>query len=180
MTSLTSHDAPVARSLDDLRGLNVLLVEDSWNVGAAVKDILELLGADVAGPAATKAEAERLLAERSPDIALVDFHLRGGELADGLITLLHAQGVPVIVTSGSCEFSPPGWRSQLSWDRTRCALRTFVVDRLADVVLIADVDPPAQVGSHCKQLPVQAAQPKQVMPNHTPPQPQAPPQPLQP
>jgi hypothetical protein len=36
--------------------------------GAAVKDILELLGADVAGPAATKAEAERLLAERSPDI----------------------------------------------------------------------------------------------------------------
>jgi DNA-binding response OmpR family regulator len=108
MTSLTAHDAPVARSLDDLRGLNVLLVEDSWNVGAAVKHILELLGADVAGPAATKAEAERLLAERSPDIALVDFHLRGGELADGLITLLHAQDVPVIVTSGSSEFSPPG------------------------------------------------------------------------
>jgi 5,10-methylene-tetrahydrofolate dehydrogenase/methenyl tetrahydrofolate cyclohydrolase len=42
---------------DDLRGLEVLLVEDSEVVGDAVKQLLELLGAKVSGPAATAAEA---------------------------------------------------------------------------------------------------------------------------
>jgi DNA-binding response OmpR family regulator len=70
-------------------------------VGEAVKSLLKLLGADVAGPAANTAEAERLLSEHTPDVALVDFHLRGGELAYGLIARLHEQGVPVIVVSGS-------------------------------------------------------------------------------
>ena len=45
-----------------------------------------LLGADVVGPAATTAEAERLLSEHAPDVALVDFYLRAGELSYGLIT----------------------------------------------------------------------------------------------
>ena len=66
-----------------------------------MKDLLELLGADVVGPAANTAEAERLLSEHTPEVALVDFHLRGGELAYGLIARLHDQGVPVIVFSGS-------------------------------------------------------------------------------
>ena len=34
-------------------------------------------GAEVVGPAATTTEAERLLSEHAPDVALVDFHLRG-------------------------------------------------------------------------------------------------------
>ena len=66
----------------------------------AVKRLLELSGAHVAGPAATAAEAGRLLSKHSPDVALVDFHLRGGELAYGLIARLHDQDVPVIVVSG--------------------------------------------------------------------------------
>ena len=68
-----------------------------------MKDLLELLGADVVGPAATTAEAERLLSEHAPDVALVDFHLRGGELSYSLIARLHEQGVPVILVSGSSE-----------------------------------------------------------------------------
>ena len=44
---------------------------------------------------------ERLLSEHTPDVALVDFHLRGGELAYGLIARLLDQGIPVIVVSGS-------------------------------------------------------------------------------
>ena len=55
------------------------------------------------GPAATTAEAERLLSEQAPDVALVDFHLRGGELSYGLIARLHEQGVSVIMISGSSE-----------------------------------------------------------------------------
>ena len=53
------------------------------------------------GPAATTAEAERFLSKHTPHVALVDFHLRGGELSYGLIAQLHKQGVPVILVSGS-------------------------------------------------------------------------------
>jgi DNA-binding response OmpR family regulator len=101
MTLLHAHDPPETRLSDDLKGLDILLVEDSRSVGEAMKSFLQLLGADVAGPAANTAEAERLLSERTPDVALVDFHLRGGELAYDLIARLHDKGVPVIVASGS-------------------------------------------------------------------------------
>jgi len=93
-------------SADELKGLDILLVEDSRDVGQAVKTLLELCGARVDGPAANTAEAEGLLAAPRPDVALVDFHLRGGEESSGLIVRLREQGVPVIVLSGSFEISP--------------------------------------------------------------------------
>ena len=46
------------------------------------------------------AEAERLIAEHSPDIALVDIKLRSDELSYGLIDDLHRRGISVIVASG--------------------------------------------------------------------------------
>jgi response regulator RpfG family c-di-GMP phosphodiesterase len=103
MTASNAHDPSGADTLD-LKGIAVLLVEDSWHLGVAMKRLLQLLGADVAGPAATTAEAERLIVERIPDVALVDFNLRDNELADGLIDHLHDQGVRVIVTSGYAVF----------------------------------------------------------------------------
>jgi DNA-binding NtrC family response regulator len=85
---------------DDLSGLHILLVEDSWHVGNAMKSLLRALGASVAGPAATSADAERLLSEQTPDVAVVDFSLRHGERAQGLIGKLNALGVKVVVVSG--------------------------------------------------------------------------------
>jgi CheY-like chemotaxis protein len=99
--------APRGTSANDLTGLSVLLVEDSPAIGEAVKQLLELLGASVAGPAATTAEAESLLAQRIPDAALLDFHLRGGERSDGLAVHLRQRGVPVILLTGSFEFPAP-------------------------------------------------------------------------
>jgi hypothetical protein len=61
MTSSNTHDPTGAGLSDDLSGL--------WVAGEAMKDLLELLGADVVGPAATTAEAERLLLERAPHVA---------------------------------------------------------------------------------------------------------------
>ncbi len=55
---------------------------------------------DVAGPVATSAEAERLISEQIPDAAIVDYNLRGGELAYGLIDRLNELGVQVIVVTG--------------------------------------------------------------------------------
>jgi DNA-binding NtrC family response regulator len=103
MTSSNAHDPSGVGSSDELNGLGVLLVEDSWHVGIAMKRLLQLMGADVAGPAATTAEAVRLLSESTPDVAIVDISLRGGEQAYSLINRLHDQGVRVIVISGYAE-----------------------------------------------------------------------------
>jgi CheY-like chemotaxis protein len=82
-----------------LRDLQVLVVEDSWHVANALKALLEELGVKVAGPAATPAEAERLLTARKPDVAIVDINLKG-EMAYGLIDRLNDEGVRVVVISG--------------------------------------------------------------------------------
>ena len=57
----SSHEQlpTTGRSSDDLTGLDVLLVEDSWDVGQAVKALLELCRATVAGPAALRRVRQR-------------------------------------------------------------------------------------------------------------------------
>ena len=85
---------------EELKGVRILLVEDSWHVGDAMKTVLKLLGAEVAGPAATSSEAELLISEQVPDLALVDFHLRDGELATNLIDRLYDRGITVVVITG--------------------------------------------------------------------------------
>jgi DNA-binding NtrC family response regulator len=89
-----------------LNGLWILIVEDSWDVGTGLKMLLESWGADVVGPAATTADAARLVSERTPDVALVDIHLRDGELSYCLINQLHDQGIRVVVISGYADVSP--------------------------------------------------------------------------
>ena len=98
-TGSSAHEPNPSES-SELKGAFILLVEDSWHVGKAMKTLLHVLGADVAGPAATTADAERLVAERTPDVAIVDINLREGEQANDLIDQLHEQGIPVIVLTG--------------------------------------------------------------------------------
>jgi DNA-binding response OmpR family regulator len=82
-----------------LEGVRVLVVEDTWHVAKALKSALEQIGMDVSGPAATTAEARRLIAEHMPRLAVVDVNLKR-EMACGLIEELHDQGVSVVVVSG--------------------------------------------------------------------------------
>ena len=102
LVSTNAHSLPEP---GPLAGLSVLVVEDSWQVGAAVKRLLQACGADVAGPAATAADAARLISERTIDLALVDINLRGGELAYGLIDQLHEQGIRTVVVTGYADVS---------------------------------------------------------------------------
>jgi CheY-like chemotaxis protein len=83
-----------------LSGLRILVVEDSWHVATAVQSLLRSFGADVDGPVASAAEAEWLVAERIPDVAIVDINLRGGELAYDLIDKLSGLAVRIVVMSG--------------------------------------------------------------------------------
>src|SRR3954464_9493587 len=100
---------PNASDSSELKGARILLVEDSWQLGNAMKRLLRVLGADVVGPAANTADAERLLAERALDVAIVDINLRDGERAHGLIDRLQEQRIPVVVVTGYSDASlPPG------------------------------------------------------------------------
>jgi CheY-like chemotaxis protein len=91
---------PPERGSEDLTGLRILVVEDNWRVGIALKGLLQSLGAEVAGPVATAAEAERSVSGQIPDAAFIDFELQDGELADHLIDSLIDRGIHVVVTSG--------------------------------------------------------------------------------
>jgi DNA-binding NtrC family response regulator len=85
---------------DSLSGLRILIVEDSWHIGVALKNLLRALGAEVVGPVATAADAERLISSEQPHVGIVDFNLRAGELAVDLIDKLNERGIRVIVISG--------------------------------------------------------------------------------
>jgi DNA-binding response OmpR family regulator len=97
MTSSNAHGPPES---SDVKGLHVVLVEDSWHVGFGLKNLLLAWGVDVDGPVATAADAERLISKHVPDLAIVDLNLRDGEAAYDLIDRLHEQGVRVIVMTG--------------------------------------------------------------------------------
>jgi DNA-binding NtrC family response regulator len=97
MTLSNGYEVPGAELLT---GLRILVVEDSWHVAKALTRLLRALGADFAEPVATTADAKRLISESRIDLALVDFNLRDGELADDLIDCLHDQGIRVIVITG--------------------------------------------------------------------------------
>jgi DNA-binding response OmpR family regulator len=93
------HHNKSAVAAVSLNGVSVLLVEDTWHVAQALKSVLENCGMDIVGPVATIADAELLLARRTPDLAVVDINLRG-EMSYELIDQLHRQNIPVVVVSG--------------------------------------------------------------------------------
>jgi CheY-like chemotaxis protein len=97
--------ANVQQGASSLSGLSILVIEDSWQVSAALKRLLEAWGADVAGPVATAADAAHLISERPVDVAVVDINLRGGELAHDLIDDLHDRGIRIVVVTGYADAS---------------------------------------------------------------------------
>jgi len=107
----TADNAHVERDDSSLKGVRVLVVEDAWHVAHALKSALEQVGMEVSGPAATTADARRLIAERMPRVAVVDVNLKR-ETACGLIEELHDQGVSVVVVSGYAM--PPVSASQVA------------------------------------------------------------------
>ena len=76
---------------------SVLVVEESWHVANAMKSYLESLGM-VVSMAGKLEHAERLAAEQTFELALVDINL-GDETTYELLERLKPQGVPVIALS---------------------------------------------------------------------------------
>ena len=82
-----------------LSGHRVLVVEDEELIGLMLVDLLEELGATVAGPAGTVSEALSLVEQETLTGALLDLSLRG-EAAYPVADRLFEQGVPYVFITG--------------------------------------------------------------------------------
>ena len=77
----------------------VLLVEDEALIALALADDLETAGYGVAGPFYRCSDGLEWLARETPDLAIIDIHLRDGSSAS-LASVLRDRNVPFIVFSG--------------------------------------------------------------------------------
>jgi CheY-like chemotaxis protein len=76
----------------------VLVAEDEFLLALELGLLLEGHGYRVLGPASTVAEALRLLAAETPDVAVLDVNLRG-ETVTPVAEALRASGVPFLLAS---------------------------------------------------------------------------------
>ena len=79
--------------------LRVLVIEDHGAVARGLALLLKKEGMEVAGTAATFAEAERLIETRDCDVAILDVNLHG-ESGFGLIPKARARGMRVLLYTG--------------------------------------------------------------------------------
>jgi CheY-like chemotaxis protein len=77
----------------------VLIIEDEPIVAMLAEDMLESIGCEVAGLAASAADARIAINTLGFDIAMLDINLDG---EDGLVIadLLKARSIPFVITSG--------------------------------------------------------------------------------
>jgi DNA-binding NtrC family response regulator len=80
-------------------GENILICEDEPFIALDLAASVEEAGGRVVGPAASIAEAERLLASATVQGAILDVHLTDGEVTPVAQRLMEA-GIPVIVQTG--------------------------------------------------------------------------------
>ena len=96
-----------------LNGRRILLVEDEPLISMFAEMGLEDAGATVLGPAATVAAALEALEAGTPDAALVDVRLRGGESGYELADAVAARGVPFVLATGmQAQDIPPAHRAR--------------------------------------------------------------------
>jgi DNA-binding response OmpR family regulator len=82
-----------------MRSPLVLLVEDEALIALALMDDLETAGYGVAGPFHRSSDTLDWLQRHTPDVAIIDIHLRDGSSVD-LARVLRDRDVPFIVFSG--------------------------------------------------------------------------------
>jgi CheY-like chemotaxis protein len=82
-----------------LAGLRILVVEDEMLVAMLIEEMLQSLGCEVVGPAATRDEAVAAVRANRLDGALLDANLHG-EDSSPVAEALRAGGVPFLVVTG--------------------------------------------------------------------------------
>ena len=91
----------ISRSLVNLAGYRILVVEDNFMVAEHIFEMLTDAGAEVLGPSPDVADTLSIVAgECRIDAALLDVMLRGKKPVWPVIDVLLARGVPVVLSSG--------------------------------------------------------------------------------
>lgn len=90
-----------------LAGTRVLIVEDEAIIAMTAEDMIEEMGAIVAGTAVSLGEALALVETTAFDIALLDINL-GGETSFAIADRLVALGRPFVFASGYGDTILPG------------------------------------------------------------------------
>ena len=85
--------------VEALRGRRILVVEDDPLIAMELADLLAAGGAEPVGPAPTVRAALAALAEGRPEVAVLDFNLRG-ERSTPVAAALREAGVPFVLTTG--------------------------------------------------------------------------------
>jgi CheY-like chemotaxis protein len=77
----------------------VLIIEDEPIVAMLAEDMLESIGCEIAGIAASAAEARAAIEAMSFDLVMLDINL-DGEDGLALADILKVRGIPFVITSG--------------------------------------------------------------------------------
>ncbi|MEA1013993.1 response regulator [Sphingosinicella sp. LY1275] len=87
-------------------GARILVVEDEYYLADDLACAFERRGAEIAGPVATAAAADKLIAAGGIDYAVIDLNLRGS-MAFTLGDRLREAGIPFLIASGYTRDSLP-------------------------------------------------------------------------
>lgn len=104
-------NSKVTAGAPDLRGVRVLVVEDSLLIAESIADLLEAAGASVVGPMGQIASGLAAAQEERLDGALLDVNL-AGENVGPIAEALRARDIPFIFLTGYSDAAalPPGFR----------------------------------------------------------------------
>ena len=83
--------------------MRILVADDEPASAQALKDLLEVLGHQVVGPAPDGAEAVRLAGAERPDLAILDIDMPRLSGLDATLQITHARPIPVILLTGHTE-----------------------------------------------------------------------------
>ena len=86
--------------MTSLAGRRIMVVEDSFLLAIELQSILREAGAEVIGPFATGAEAERSLGHQVPDCAVLDVNLGAGGASFELARSLRRIGASFLFFTG--------------------------------------------------------------------------------
>ena len=86
--------------LDRLRGLRILVVEDTFMLADELNEILTDLGCETVGPAARASDATQLASGNALDGALLDVNLSRGETSFPVAAHLVSRHVPFVFITG--------------------------------------------------------------------------------
>jgi CheY-like chemotaxis protein len=87
--------------------LSILIVEDEPLIAMMLEDFLDSLGHRIVATADCVADAMPHVENGGFDVAIVDVHLRGGEVAWPLADRLSDRGLPFVVATGGHIEPPP-------------------------------------------------------------------------